>query len=796
MSIEWRPGGSIMETEVLNSMTTTETRPPGEPATGPERVDLAITGMTCASCVRRVERALAKVPGVAEARVNLATERATVMLAPATAVPLDSLVHAVVEYGYGARPLAEAAAAAGREASEREREERVLRAKVIASGVVAAVVMSLMQWHRIPALDGIPARVMHPLFFALATPIQFWAGWQFYRGAWATARHRTTDMNTLIAVGTSAAYGYSVVATFAPSWVETHTTMAEVYFETSTAIIAFILLGRWLEARVKGQTSAAIRRLLGLQAKTARVVRDGEERDVPIEDVVPGDVVLVRPGEKIAVDGVVVAGTSAVDESMLTGESLPVDKAAGDEVFGATMNTTGAFRFRATKVGADSALAQIVRLVEEAQGSKAPLQALADVVASYFVPAVIAIAAADFAIWWAFGPEPAFTFAVLNAVAVLIIACPCALGLATPTAIMVGTGKGAEAGVLIRGGEALERAHRVTAVVFDKTGTITEGRPKLTDLVPLNGHDSDALLRWAASAESGSEHPLAAAIIEGARERALALAEPAAFRALPGHGVEAEIEGHRVALGNLRLMETMGVALAADAAELGAAIQAKGRTAMFVAVDGLAAGIVGVADTVKPGAREAVAQLRKMGLSVTMLSGDNERTARAIAEETGVDRVIAEVLPEQKVEEIRRLQAEGHVVAMVGDGINDAPALAQADVGIAIGTGTDVAIEASDVTLIRGDLAGVATAMRLSRATIRTIRENLFWAFFYNVALIPVAAGVLYPLFSDGTVPETFDWALGDYGFLNPILAAAAMASSSVTVMANSLRLRRFRAVG
>ncbi len=768
-----------------------ETPLPGQDLS--EEMTLAVDGMTCASCVMRVERALKKVPGVVGANVNLATERATVTLLPGTVEP-STLVAAVAASGYDARPITEEHPGPDVGAGHAE-DARRLRAKVLVSAVVALLTMTLMQWQRLPLIDGMPMRVMHPLFFLIATPVQFWAGWQFYRGAWAVARHGATDMNTLIAVGTTVAYGYSVVATFAPRVLtaggapEPH-----VYYETSSAIIAFILLGRYLEARAKGRTSAAIIRLLGLRAKTARVMRDGVESDVSVEDVLPGDIVLVRPGEKIPVDGEVVEGRSDIDESMLTGESVPVEKAPGDAVYGATMNRTGAFRYLATRVGADSALAQIVRLVEWAQGSKAPIQRLADVVAGYFVPVVIVIAIVDFALWLWLGPEPALQYAVLNAVAVLIIACPCALGLATPTAIMVGTGRGAEHGLLVRGGEALERAHRITTVVLDKTGTVTLGKPRLTDVVTLGDIDEGELLRLAASAERGSEHPLAHAIIDGAQERGLTLAEPVEFRALPGHGIETVVENRRLLIGNARLMGERVLA-SERAEELGGGIQAQGRTAMYVAIDGRLAGVIGVADTVKAGSAAAIDRLRRTGLTVVLLSGDNRATAEAIGKEVGVDRVMAEVLPEAKVDEVRRLQEAGEVVAMVGDGINDAPALAQADVGIAIGTGADVAIEAADITLMRGDLAGVPAAIRLSRATIGTIRQNLFWAFFYNVALIPVAAGALYPLLSDG-VPEGLRWALGNHGFLNPVLAAAAMASSSITVMLNSLRLRRFTPEG
>jgi Cu+-exporting ATPase len=623
--------------------------------------------------------------------------------------------------------------------------------------------------------------------------VQFWAGWRFYRGAWQVARHRSTDMNTLIAVGTSAAYFYSIVATFWPDIIETAPGVsADVYFDTAAVIVGLILLGRWLEARAKGQTSAAIKRLMGLRAKTARLWRDGEEQDVPIEDVVPGDVIVVRPGEKLPVDGVVLEGRSAVDESMLTGESLPVEKGPEDEVFGATINMTGSFRFRATKVGKDSALSQIIRLVQEAQGSKAPIQRLADLIASYFVPIVFGIALSTFVVWWIFGPAPAITFALLNTVAVVIIACPCALGLATPTAIMVGTGKGAEYGVLIRGGESLETAHKIATVVLDKTGTITEGKPSVTDVVAADGRSADELLRLAASAERGSEHPLGEAIVQEARVRGLALAEAQEFQAVPGHGIEAEVEGLRLVLGNLKLMEDRRLDLNGLPPQ-GEMLSQEGKTPMFVALDGRVAGIIAVADTVKPGARDAIDELHRMGLEVVMLTGDNRRTADAIARQVGVDRVLAEVLPEEKVKQVRALQAEGKVVAMVGDGINDAPALAQADVGIAIGTGTDVAMEASDITLIKGDPRDVATAIRLSKQTMRTIRQNLFWAFAYNTALIPVAAGVLYPLLSNTGVPAVLEPFFGEFGFLNPMLAAGAMAFSSVSVMLNSLRLRGFR---
>jgi len=751
---------------------------------------IPIEGMHCASCVLRVENSLKKVPGVENAAVNLAMEQATVAFDP-QACTLDSLYQAVEDAGYHARP--EVLAAPDEQQRAREREERLLWRKFLFAGVIGAFLIVAAQYQHLPLVSDLPMAAMTVTSFVLATPVQFWAGWQFYTGAWNRLRHLDADMNALVAVGTSAAYIYSVFATFAPGLFRAADVEPDVYFDTAAVIIALILLGRYLEAKAKGRTSAAIKRLMGLRARTARVVRDGEEVDIPVENVVAGDVVIVRPGEKIPVDGAVLEGRSAVDESMITGESIPVEKGPGDEVIGATINRTGSFRFRATRVGQDSVLAQIVRLVQEAQLSKAPIQRLADVVASYFVPAVIGIAAVTFLIWVVFGPTPAFTFALLNAVAVLIIACPCALGLATPTAIMVGTGKGAENGILIRGGESLETAHHIDAIIFDKTGTLTVGEPSLTDVLSAgDGFDESDLLRLAAGAERGSEHPLGEAVVAAARERGLTLSDASDFAALPGRGVKATVDGRTVLAGNLKLMEENGLGLDSLRPE-SERLATEGKTPMYVAINGRLAGIVAVADTVKPGAAEAVARLKAMGIEVAMITGDNRQTAEAVARQVGVDRVLAEVLPQDKAERVRILQAEGKVVAMVGDGINDAPALAQADVGIAIGTGTDVAIEASDITLIRGDLDGVATAISLSRRTMRTIRQNLFWAFVYNVALIPIAAGILYPLFSQTGVPTLLEPFFGTHGFLNPILAAAAMAFSSVSVMMNSLRLRGFR---
>jgi Cu+-exporting ATPase len=599
-------------------------------------------------------------------------------------------------------------------------------------------------------------------------------------------------MNTLIAVGTSAAYLYSVVAVLSPGIFTSGGLERNVYFDTAAIIIALILLGRFLEARARGQTSEAIKKLIGMQPKTALVIRDGEEKKIPVDDVQVGDLILVRPGERVPVDGSIRQGYSSIDESMITGESIPVEKKVGDEVIGASINKTGSFQFEATKVGKDTTLAQIIRLVEEAQGSKAPIQRLADVIASYFVPIVIGIAVITFIIWYVVGPAPALTFALLNFVAVLIIACPCALGLATPTAIMVGTGKGAEHGILIRSAETLERSHRINIVLLDKTGTLTRGEPDVTDIIAAPSFSREETLQLAASVEHGSEHPLGEAIVKAALEKNLDLSPISGFNAIPGHGVEASVEGRKILLGNLRLMQERGLSL--NGLDEGAdRLWAKGNTVMFLGVDGEVVGIIALADTIKPHAREAVEALHRMGIEVVMITGDNRRTAEAIAREVGIDRVLAEVLPERKAQEVKKLQDDGGVTAMVGDGINDAPALAQADVGIAIGTGTDVAMESGDITLISGDLLGIATAISLSNRTMRTIKQNLFWAFAYNTALIPVAAGVLYLAFGQGGVPAQLDFVLGDNGFLNPILAAAAMAASSITVVFNSLRLRKFK---
>jgi len=751
-----------------------------------ELVDLPITGMTCAACARHIEQNLSATPGVQRAGVNFATSRATVEYDPA-ATNVRQLMNAVEESGY--RVLEAPASGTAQEDFEnaaREAEYIDLRRKFWVAVILSLPVLVIAMSHgRIKAFNFAGVEWLQ---LALTTPVVFYSGWRFYRGAWAAFRHRLADMNTLIAVGTGTAYLYSVAATIVPGFFArmsshgdsaSHAMEVPVYFEAASVIIALILLGNLFESRARGRTSEAIRRLIGLQAKTARVIRNGKETDVPIEEVVTGDVIVVRPGEKIPVDGVILDGASAVDESMLTGESLPVDKAASDEVFGATINKTGYFRFKATKVGKDTALQQIVRVVENAQGSKAPIARMADVVSGIFTPIVICIAIATFVIWFVASPvDVRLAMALQNFVSVLIIACPCALGLATPTAIMVGTGRGAENGVLIKGGESLETAHRLQTIVLDKTGTITKGEPELTDVVTANGMSEDELLRLVATAERASEHPIGEAILRGAAKKNIALFEISEFNAVAGHGIEANVEGHKVLLGNAKIMRDRGVTVG-DWENRAATLTANGKTAMYAAIDGQLAGMLAVADQIKPEASTAIKAMQQMGLEVVMITGDNERTAEAVAREVGITRVLAEVLPEEKAAEIKRLQQEKKVVGMIGDGINDAPALAQADVGIAIGTGTDVAIEASDITLIKGDLRGVVTAIRLSRATIRTIRQNLFWAFIYNVIGIPIAAGLLYPLTG---------W------LLSPIIASAAMSLSSVSVVTNSLRLRRFRA--
>ena len=830
-------------------------------------ISLVVQGMTCAACVWRIEEAVTRIPGVHDAAVNLATERARVTYDPAVVTPAH-IAHAVTDAGYTPAVvkrtlrvggMQDASAVSRLEAALRavpgvlradlnlaaenafiaylpdvtdmaalnssvaeagytleaaghepetalggpaqaagSAEQRAMKTRLgIALALSLLVLLGSMGSVLIPSLRGWWGENPY-LLWALATPVQFWVGWRFYRGAWATLRHLTFDMNALIVMGTSAAYFYSVAAVLAPGFFISQAVNGEMplYFDTAAVIITLILLGRYLEARAKRQTAAAIHALMDFQPQMARIVREGTPHEVPVAMLAVGDVVQVRPGERVPVDGLVLEGQSAVDESMLTGESMPVEKTPGDEIVGGTLNTIGAFTFRATRIGKDTALARIVRLIEEAQGSKAPLQRLADRIAARFVPAVIAVALVTFFAWYLLGPEPALTRALLAFVAVLIIACPCALGLATPTAVMVAMGAGAAKGVLVRDSEALERLHNVTTVVLDKTGTLTQGKPEVTDVIAVDRMDSGLrrydepgdsspqsiaseseteMLRLAAAAEQASEHPLSQAVVRAAHARSLTLPPAKEFIAAPGRGIRAEVTGKLIRVGNQAYMEESSVDLGEYAARAGS-FHAEGKTALFVAVDGILAGVIAVADTLKPSAAPTVQSLRERGLTVMMLTGDAARTAQAIAGQLAIEHVSAEVLPGQKAAAIAARQAAGEVVAMVGDGINDAPALARADVGIALGAGADVALEAADITLMGDNLSGLETAFALSLATRRTIWQNLGWAFGYNVVLIPVAAGVLYPFI--GIV-------------LNPMLAAAAMAFSSVSVVMNSLRLRR-----
>lgn len=753
-----------------------------------ETLHLRLKGMSCASCASTIEQAIQSIPGVINCTVNFGVEQATVTY-DAKQTNSDQITYAVSEVGYSAHPISEP----GEEEDDTERtvrkaEQQDLKRKVIVGGILSVLLiigtlehigislLSPLQWLAIPWVQLI-----------LAFPVQFWVGQSFYRGAISAFRHRTADMNTLIALGTTIAYFYSVWTTINPIFFLSQGLKPEVYFEASTVIITLTLVGRFLENRAKGETSEAIRKLMGLQAKTARVVRDRKEMDIPIAEVVVGDVVVVRPGEKIPVDGEVIAGSSVVDESMITGESIPTTKQPGDDVIGATINKTGSFRFQATRVGKDTALAQIVKLVQQAQGSKAPIQKLADQVTAWFVPAVIGLAIATFAIWFDFMGN--LTLSMITMVGVLIIACPCALGLATPTSVTVGIGKGAENGILIKGADSLELAHQIQTIVLDKTGTITQGKPGVTDfatMLEVDRHNNQAwaiepltLLRLAGAVERNSEHPLAEAVVTYAESQSglKALPEAEKFEAIAGSGVQGVVEGRLVQIGTQRWMDELGIeTLPLHAQKV--AWEDAGKTAVFVAVDGRLQGLIGIADTIKPSSPAAIRAMQRMGLEVVMLTGDNRRTAEAIAQQVGIRRILAEVRPDQKADTVKKLQAEGKVVAMVGDGINDAPALAQADVGLAIGTGTDVAIAASDITLISGDLQGIVTAIKLSRATMRNIRQNLFFAFAYNVAGIPLAAGILFPFFG---------W------LLNPIIAGAAMAFSSVSVVSNALRLRQFQ---
>lgn len=743
-----------------------------------ERVNIPIIGMSCASCVRKLETGINQLNGVLNVNVNLATEKAVIEYDNAV-INLNDIKNTIMSLGFKIAAI-QKETTEDRERLQRQQEMQELVKDFSLGALLTIVVLIGSIPHMFPGQgQWLPAILTSPYtLLALTTPVQFFSGWRFYKGAYAALSHKTSDMNVLVAMGTSSAWIYSAAMTLFPNFLTSIGFPYQLYYDVATVITTLILLGRLLEARAKGKTSEAIRKLIGMQPKTARIIKNGQEVDIPIEDVLVNDLVLVRPGEKIPVDGIIVNGSSTIDESMLTGESMPVAKSQGDEVIGATINKTGSFQFKTSKVGKDTVLAQIIQLVEEAQGSKAPIQKAVDVVAAYFVPAVIAIAFLSGFLWWLLGPEPSLIFALTIFIAVLIIACPCALGLATPTAIMVGTGIGAENGILIKGADALEAAHQLDTVVLDKTGTITLGSPVLTDLITDKNFIDEEVLTLVASAESNSEHPLALAIIASAKERQLNLRPVTDFNAIPGYGLKATVENRQLLIGNNKLLTAENVSLDNHLLNKAHQLADDGKTPVFVAIDGQLAGLLGIADPIKPTSMAAIKELKKLGLDIVMLTGDNQRTAIAIAEQLGISQVLAEVLPQHKAEKIKELQATGKHVAMVGDGINDAPALAQANIGIAIGTGTDVAMEASDITLISGNLIGVATAIKLSKATIRMIRQNLFWAFFYNIVLIPIAAGALYPF----------------YGIiLNPMLAAAAMAFSSISVITNTLRLRLFK---
>jgi len=743
----------------------------------------AIRGITCASCVTKIETALRETPGVLSASVNIGTEEAEVEYLPSLA-DLAAVKAAVGSAGY---QIVEGPPPAGpdaldRETAAREHEYRTLMRQWWFGAAVGIFTMIMSYPWLFPVLRDWFPRESQRLWYVWAGmgvasfAVILYSGHHFFTGAWQALKHRSANMHTLIALGTGVAWIYSTIALLFPQ-IFPSSEFTDVYYDVTVVVIALVDLGLAMELRAKGRTSEAIKKLIGLQAKTARVLRDGREVDIPIEEVLVGDVVVVRPGEKVPVDGEVVEGVSAVDESMVTGESLPVEKKVGDEVIGATINKTGAFKFKATKVGKDTALANIIRMVQDAQGSKVPIQRIVDVVSGYFTPSVAILAIFGFMLWYTFGPEPRVVYALVVAVTTLIIACPCALGMATPMSLTTGVGLGALNGILIRGGDALQTAARLETVILDKTGTITHGKPVLTDVVVSGGVDESTLLRFAGGVEKSSEHPLAAAIVEGARGRSLALPDPTTFAAIPGHGIEATVEGRAVLLGNAKLMRDRHIVLG-DLEQRAATLANEGKTAMYVAVDGRAAGIVAVADTVKEDSKTAIQAMNAMGLEVVMMTGDNERTGQAIARQVGIDRVLAEVLPQDKAFNVQKLQLEGKRVAMVGDGINDAPALAQADVGFAIGTGTDVAIAASDITLIKGSLRGVVTAIQISQATMRNVYQNLVGAFVYNVLGLPIALGVLYPFFGL---------------LLSPLLAALAMSFSSVTVIGNANRLKRWR---
>jgi Cu+-exporting ATPase len=760
----------------------------------------SIGGMTCAACVHHVGNALNEVPGISDAQISLGTETATVEFAP-NSVTKSDLREALSRAGYSVRQFADEDTSifADGDKAIREAELKQTRDMMIISLAVAAFVMIAMNYAAIDSLSKLSPTTVNVLFLVLATPVQFWAGSRFYRSTWSAAKLRTSNMNTLVAIGTSTAYFYSLAITVLRPLFEdslafsgadvggSHST--GTYFDVSAAIIGLILLGRWLEARARGRTSDAIKKLMSMQPSTAMVVKDGVTVKVEIADVVSGDFIVLRPGERVPVDGKITEGTTTIDESMLTGEPVPVEKQAGDDLFTGTVNGTGAIRFVVSAVGRSTVLAGIVRMVQQAQSSKAPIEHLVDQVTARFVPAVLIIAIAVFAVWSFVAPEPAMINALLMTVAVLVIACPCALGLATPTAIMVGMGRGATSGALIRNADALERAHRIDTVVFDKTGTLTEGKPAISSISAIDVTETE-LIRLAAAAEANSEHPLATAVLAEARSRDIEIPENTNVDAVPGRGISATVGDSTVIVGSTAFIVDMTSAKY-DFKEQSVAIAERGETVLAVARDDKLIGLIGVSDKVKAGVRDAISELTSRGIHTVMLTGDNRRTAEKVAELIGIDHVITDVLPEGKTAAIVELQSAGRTVAMVGDGINDAPALATADVGIAIGTGTDSAIEAADVTITSGDPAIVAEIVDLSRSTMRTIKQNLFWAFFYNILLIPIAAGVLYPIFSDGTAPGFLHPIIGEFGFLNPIVAAAAMAFSSVTVVSNSLRLGR-----